>query len=119
MAWVNSEADKLESVNTQFIIDRISKIDLDRSFPGSFPGYKEKYYLIEQFTSKPDTKVKNALDITVEFTCYESNSEVYVSDMGSLSNTWDDIPLDEVFTYLEDYFVNLIANIKVNENKSK
>ena len=38
-------------------------------------------------------------------------------------DTWDDIYLDEVFidevfAYLEDCFVNVIANIKVNENKS-
>ena len=34
------------------------------------------------------------------------------------SHAWDGIHLDGVFTYLENYFVNLIANIKVNENKS-
>ena len=114
LAWVNSEVDKLESVNTQFIIDRISKLDLD----GSFPGYKEKYYLIEQFTSKPDTKLKNALSITVEFTSYESKSKVYVMNMSDLYESWDDINLDEVFKCLEDYFVETIARIKVKEKNS-
>ena len=139
VAWVNSEFDELEKVNTQYVISGTQNTHKGFFYKGyvdEYVGYSEKYYLDEKHNLHPDSKFET-IQILLEVRGYMSD-KIKVTTSAYLQNTppnrkntekkifhdtWDDIYLDEVFidevfAYLEDCFVNVIANIKVNENKS-
>ena len=113
VAWLNSELKPLHTVDTQFFISET----LDSSFSSSWPNYTETYSLIEKSTTNPQLKLQNPLELKLYVSSYGENANQYSVEIQSIVFTkrWVDNNLDEAFTYLEDYFVNNIADIKAKE----